>query len=211
MNDTRHKREPMKKKNKTIVSKLEVITPNTYTGVLEQLKADIQQTQLRAALSVTKELILFYWRTGKLLSEMISNQGWGSKTLEKLSRDIVRSFPDVEGFSKRNLQYMRKFAESYPDPNCATAVAQLPWGHNVLLLNKLSDLAERLWYAQQTMENGWSRSVLEMWIEANLYKRKGKSISNFKQALPMPQSDLAQQALKDPYNFGFLSFISMSK
>lgn len=192
-------------KKKTIVRKSDVVNPNNYAGVLEQLKADIQQTQLRAALSVTKELILFYWRTGKLLSEMISNQGWGSKTLEKLSRDIVRLFPDVQGFSKRNLQYMRKFAENYPDENCAAAAAQLPWGHNMLLLDKLSDSSQRLWYAQQAIENGWSRSMLEMWIEANLYKRKGKAITNFKQALPMPQSDLAQQVLKDPYNFGFLS------
>ena len=195
----------MKLKKKPIATRASLVNPKNYAAVFEQLKDDIQQTQLKAALSVTKEVILFYWRTGKLLSKMISTEGWGAKTLEKLSRDILRSFPEIQGFSKRNLQYMRKFAESYPDSNCATAVAQLPWGHNVLLLNKLGELSHRLWYAQQAIENGWSRSMLEMWIEANLHKRKGKAITNFKHTLPVPQSDIAQQILKDPYNFGFLT------
>jgi predicted nuclease of restriction endonuclease-like (RecB) superfamily len=110
---------------------------NSYTKVLEQLKADIQQTQLKATLSVTKEATLLYWRTGKILSEMVLKNEWGSKTLERLSRDLIRSFPDVKGFSLRNLHYMRKFAESYPDVNYAAAAAQIPWGHTMILLDKV--------------------------------------------------------------------------
>ena len=192
-------------KEKSTVHKTDVVNLQKYAEVFELLRADIQQTQLKAALSVTKEVILFYWRTGKILSEMISQKGWGAKTLEKLSRDLIKTFPDVKGFSLRNLHYMREFAESYSEENCATAVAQLPWGHNLVLLRKLKNLEERLWYAQQIIENGWSRSVLETWIESDLYRRKGKAISNFKQTLPLPQSDIAQQVLKDPYNFGFLT------
>lgn len=190
---------------KVTVHKNNIENPKNYIGVFEQLRIDIQQTQLKAALSVTREVVLFYWRTGKLLSEMISKEGWGAKTLQKLSRDLIKAFPDVKGFSLRNLQYMREFAENYPEENYATAVAQLPWGHNLILLRKLSNLEERLWYMRQVMENGWSRSVLETWIESDLYRRKGKAITNFKQTLPLPQSDIAQQVLKDPYNFGFLA------
>jgi predicted nuclease of restriction endonuclease-like (RecB) superfamily len=190
---------------KPFAPNVDAVNQSSYANVFDRLKADIQQTQLKAALSVTKEVTLLYWRTGQVLSEMVSNGGWGAKTLERLSRDLVRSFPDAKGFSLRNLQYMRKFAESYPDANYATAVAQIPWGHNVLLINKLDDPTKRLWYAQQALENGWSRSTLETWIAADLYKRKGKAITNFKQSLPSPMSDMAEQVLKDPYNFGFMS------
>lgn len=103
----------------------------SYAKTLEHIKSDIRQSQLRAALSVTQELTMLYWRTGKMILERIAEEGWGSKTIENLSRDIVSSFPDISGFSVRNLKYMRQFAESYPDENWATAVAQIPWGHNV--------------------------------------------------------------------------------
>lgn len=180
--------------------------PENYTKVFERLKADIQQTQLKAALAVTKELIMLYWRTGKVLLEMSVKGGWGAKTLERLTNDLEGEFPDVKGFSLRNLQYMRKFATSYPDPNYAAAAAQIPWGHNMLLLDKIpNDQVKRIWYIQQAIEHGWSRSILEMWIESNLYGRKGKAITNFKLTLPSPQSDIAEQTIKDPYNFGFLS------
>lgn len=120
-----------KKISKKIPPKIidKVISPKEYASLLEQLKKDIQQTQLRAALAVTKELILLYWRIGKMLSERIANETWGAKTIECLSRDLQSSFPDVSGFSVRNLKYMRKFADCYQNTNCATAVAQIPWGH----------------------------------------------------------------------------------
>lgn len=177
----------------------------SYAVFLNQIKADIQQAQLRAALSVTRELTTLYWRIGKKLSEKVAEAEWGAKTIERLSKDIASSFPDSSGFSYRNLKYMRQFAESYPNENWATAVAQIPWGHNIILMQKLENPIERLWYAEQTIENGWSRSMLTTWIESDLYGRQGKAIHNFKNTLPEPQSDLAEQILKDPYNFSFLS------
>lgn len=176
-----------------------------YSTFLEQIKTDIRQTQLHASLSITKELILLYWRIGNGLSQKISAEGWGAKTVKRLAKDLESSFPGVSGFSLRNLQYMRKFADCYPGPNCATAVAQIPWGHNIVLLEQLTDLEKRIWYAQKTFENGWSRSMLSLWIESDLYGRQGKAVTNFQATLPHPTSDLAQQTLKDPYNFGFLS------
>lgn len=190
---------------KMISQKSDNLVPKEYAKFLEQLKKDIQQAQLQAALAVTKELIMLYWRTGKSLSEKISREKWGAKTIEQLANDIQTSFPDVSGFSVRNLVYMRKFADCYQESIYAAAAAQIPWGHNMVILDKIKDQNQRLWYIQQTIENGWSRSMLEHWIEFNLYKRKGKAVSNFKQTLPSVQSDLAEQALKDPYNFAFLA------
>ena len=185
-------------KNKTIIAE-------NYAHFLKQIKQDILQTQLRAALSVTKELILLYWQIGKYLSDETALAEWGTKVLERLAKDLEKDFPGIAGFSVRNLKYMRKFAEVYSDLNWATAVAQIPWGHNVTLLEKLTNTDQRLWYAKKTIENGWSRSVLLMWIESDLYKRQGKAINNFKVTLPEPHSDLAEQTLKDPYNFDFLT------
>ena len=113
----------MTKKN-AVSCKNDLVDPKGYAKLFEQLKADIKQTQLRAALSVTKELILLYWRTGKVLSEKVNNERWGSKTMERLARDLKKEFPDVSGFSLRNLKYMRQFAESFPDANWAAAAAQ---------------------------------------------------------------------------------------
>ncbi len=134
----------------------------------------INRRFIRAALSITKELILLYWRVGKILSEKTREEGWGAKPLERLSKDLKNGFPDIQGFSLRNLQYMRKFAQGYPDANYAAAAAQIPWGHNMLLLDKVEDAAQRLWYIQQAIGGGWSRSVLESWIESNLYGRNGR-------------------------------------
>jgi predicted nuclease of restriction endonuclease-like (RecB) superfamily len=187
------------------LKKTETLDPKSYSNFLQLLKDDIQHAQLKAALSVTKELTLLYWRTGKMLLEKVNDEGWEAKTLERLARDLKEEFPNVSGFSVRNLQYMRKFAVSYAEENYAAAAAQIPWGHNMIILDKLEDIDQRKWYIQQTIENGWSRSMLEMWIESDLYKRQGKAITNFKQTLPIPQSDLAEQTLKDPYNFSFLA------
>jgi predicted nuclease of restriction endonuclease-like (RecB) superfamily len=183
----------------------EAVAQKNYALTLEQIKSDIQQSQLRAALSVTKELNMLYWRIGKMLSDKTSQEKWGAKTLEKLSKDIISAFPDISGFSFRNLKYMRQFAEAYPNDNWATAVAQIPWGHNVIIMDKVKNQAERLWYAQKAIENGWSRAMLTTWIGSNLYNRESKAITNFKDTLPAPQSDLAEQLLKDPYNFAFLA------
>jgi predicted nuclease of restriction endonuclease-like (RecB) superfamily len=180
------------------------LTPKEYTKFLENIKTDILQTQLKTVFAITKELILLYWRVGKALSEKTQSEGWGAKVVEELARDIRDAFPDVMGFSRRNLYYMRTFAEIYPDANCAAAAAQLPWGHIMVLLDKLQNNDQRQWYTQEALENGWSRTVLTMWIESDLYSRQGKAITNFKSTLPEPDSDLAREALKDPYNFNFI-------
>lgn len=201
----------IKKRAVTKKSESETFSPQGYAKLLEQIKTDILQTQLRSALSITKELIMFYWRTGKVLSEQVKEEGRGASTMERLARDLKREFPDITGFSFRNLHYMRKFAASYPDPNSAAAAAQIPWGHNMLLLDKVEDPAKRLWYAQQALTGGWSRSILESWIESDLYSRKGKAITNFKETLPPTQSDMAEQALKDPYHLQFVTLESAYK
>ncbi len=198
----------MKKKN-TVQKK--TMEPKNYAQFLEHIKKDIHQTQLKAALSVTEELTLLYWRIGKDLSEKMNVEGWGAKVVEKLAHDLEIAFPGVSGFSLRNLRYMRKFAESYPDVNFAAAAAKLPWGHTMVLLDKLQNTDQRLWYVKKTIENGWSRSVLSMWIESDLYSRQGKAITNFKITLPEVDSDLAQQTLKDPYNFDFLTIDSKAR
>jgi len=182
-----------------------------YTKLLEQIKNDIQQSQLRAALAVNKELILLYWRIGKELTEKIDREGWGSKIIDTLAKDLSRSFPNLSGFSARNMVYMRKFAETYPDINYAAAAAQIPWGHNMVIMDKVENDDQKLFYVQKCLENGWSRSVLTMWIESNLHGRQGKAITNFKTTLADVDSDLAQQTLKDPYNFSFLTIAEKAK
>lgn len=198
---------PRKKKTENLpsVAKKNLVDLKSYSQVFELLKSDIRQAQLKAALSVTRELTLLYWRTGKMISEKVNTEGWGAKTLERLARDIKEEFPSLTGFSMRNLKYMRQFAESFPEDNWAAAAAQIPWGHNMVILDKIESPEQRIWYIQQTIENGWSRSMLEMWIESDIYKRQGKAITNFKTTLVPVQSDLAEQTLKDPYNFSFLA------
>lgn len=176
-----------------------------YVQLLEQIKTDILQAQLKAAIAVTTELTLLYWRIGKHLSEKSQQSNWGAKVIEKLALDLKLLFPGLAGFSPRNLIYMRKFAETYTDINCAMAIAQLPWGHNATLLDQLSDNEQRFWYAQANIENGWSRTTLSSLIKSDLYGRQGKSINNFQTTLPNPDSDLAEQTLKDPYIFDFLT------
>ncbi len=190
---------------KSVVAKTDTLVPKAYAKFLEHIKIDILQTQLRAAASVTKELTLLYWRIGKTLSEKINTEGWGAKVVETLAHDLANDFPGLAGFSLRNLRYMRKFAETYPDKIVATAVATIPWGHNIAILEKLQSNVQRQWYAKKTIENGWSRATLILWIESDLYSRQGKAITNFKATLPAPHSDLAAQTLKDPYNFDFLT------
>lgn len=200
---------------KNVVQKKRILIPSTltspnYIAFLEQIKADILQAQLKAALSITTELTLLYWRIGKMLSEKIDVEAWGTKVIEQLAHDLGNLFPAMTGLSRANIYRMMAFYVAYP--NCRTAVRQLdensvlsiPWGHNILILEKIQAPKERLWYAQKTLENGWSRATLGMWIESDLYSRQGKAITNFKATLPALKSDLAEQTLKDPYNFSFL-------
>ena len=187
------------------------ISKESYATFLKQIKDKIATSQLKAVVAVNNELILLYWEIGKSLHQKQQEEGWGSKTIERLSKDIQNMFPGIEGFSRANIFRMKAFFLAYE--KVAQAVRQLddlpifsiPWGHNVTLLQKLKGEEERLWYAQKTIENSWSRSVLTVWIESNLHKRQGKAITNFHTTLPSPQSDLAHQTLKDPYCFDFLT------
>jgi len=190
-----------------------LISPDEdYKSLLQELKLRIRQAQLRAALSVNQELVLLYWNIGQEILERQAQQGWGSKVIDNLSSDLKQEFPDMTGFSARNLKYMRAFAEAWPDKTIVQqVVAQLPWGHNVRILDKADTPEKRLWYSEQAIENGWSRNVLEHQMEIGLYSRQGKAVSNFKRTLPAPESDLAHQILKDPYNFEFLAIGHQAK
>ncbi len=188
------------------MTKKSLSLPDNYDEFLHSLKERIRQAQVRAALAVNQELVLLYWQIGQDILQRQSQEGWGAKVIGKLAKDLKAEFPEMKGFSSRNLNYMRSFAKAYPDePIVQQLAAKIPWFHNCVLLDKVKNYDERLWYIQQTIENGWSRAVLEYQIGSKLYERQGRAITNFDQALPQPQSDLAQQILKSPYNFDFLS------
>jgi predicted nuclease of restriction endonuclease-like (RecB) superfamily len=178
---------------------------NFFSGIKDRLKT----AQIRAALAANSELIKFYWELGTELIEKQKMLKWGEHFLEQFSRDMRQAFPEMQGFSVRNLQRMKQFATLYPELSITTqAVSQLPWGHITRLMQMVKNTSEREWYAQQTIKNGWSRTILEMQVESGLYERQGissKKISNYQQHLPASQSDLANEILKDPYNFDFLT------
>jgi predicted nuclease of restriction endonuclease-like (RecB) superfamily len=177
-----------------------------YEEFLGELKERIRQAQVRAALAVNRELIFLYWQIGRDILWRQQQQGWGAKVIERLAADLRKAFPEIKGFSSRNLKYMRAFAEAYPDEEFVQqTAAQIPWFHNCVLTDKVKDSGEREWYIRQTIQQGWSRNVLVHQIESGLYHRQGKSVTNFERTLPKPQSELAQQIIKDPYNFDFLS------
>ncbi|MDD5403804.1 MAG: PDDEXK nuclease domain-containing protein [Sulfuricella sp.] len=179
--------------------------PVEYASWLASLKQRIQSAQQRATLSVNRELVLLYWQIGKDILERQQNQGWGAKVIDRLAKDLTVAFPDMKGFSRRNLLYMRSFAEEWPDLEFVQqAVAQLPWGQNLLLLTKLKVREEREWYAAKAIEHGWSRNVMWHHISTHLHQRSGNAVTNFDKRLPSPDSELAQQTLKDPYLFDFL-------
>ena len=177
-----------------------------YAALLGDLKERIRSARLRAALAVNQELILLYWSIGRDILARQVDEGWGARVIDRLSADLRRGFPEMTGLSARNLKYMRAFAEAYPDLEVVQqVVARLPWGHNVRLVEAVKDQAERLWYARQAVEHGWSRNVLVHQVESGLFHRQGKAVTNFSRTLPSPQSELAQQLVKDPYSFDFLA------
>jgi predicted nuclease of restriction endonuclease-like (RecB) superfamily len=149
-------------------------------------------------------LVLLYWQIGREILQRQGQEGWGTKVIDRLAKNLKQEFPEMNGFSPRNLKYMRAFAEAWTDEQIVQqVVAQIP--HNVRLLDKATGYKERLWYARQAIANGWSRAVLEHQIETKLYQRQGKAITNFDLTLPQPQSDLAPELIKDPYTFDFLT------
>lgn len=180
--------------------------PSLYPKTLEDLKRRIRHARLKTVLSVNRELILLYWDIGRLILQRQSAEGWGGKVVERLAGDLSNEFPDMRGFSPRNLLFMRSFVEAFPSSLIVKQlVSQLPWGHIIRILQKVKSPAERVWYIRQAIETGWSRNTLEIQLSSGLARRKGKAVTNFSKRLPSPQSDLAEQTLKDPYVFDFLS------
>jgi len=195
-----------------------------YGELLADVKSRIRQAQTRAVLAVNTELVHLYWDIGRLIAGRQQQEGWGAGVIPRLARDLHNELPEMKGFSERNIKLMVQFAREYPNAFATTpqirqpAVAQLPsaeigqlpvaripWAHNVLLMQRVKDESARLWYMHGTLENGWSRNALTVMIDANAHQRQGQAVTNFGQRLPAPQSDLAQQTLKDPYIFDFLT------
>lgn len=182
-----------------------IAPPIGYADWLADLKNRIHTAQQRATLAVNRELVLLYWQLGRDILARQAEQGWGAKVIERLAEDLRLAFPEMKGFSPRNLKYMRAFAEAWPDEGFVQEVlAQLPWYHQLALLDKLPGPETRRWYAAKAIEHNWSRNVLVMQIETRLLERTGVAISNFPATLPKPHSDLAHESLKDPYRFDFL-------
>ncbi|QWF70576.1 DUF1016 family protein [Methylomonas paludis] len=180
-------------------------TPEGYADWLSELKTRIHNAQQRATLSINRELVLLYWQIGRDILARQADQGWGAKVIERLAQDLRIAFPDMKGFSPRNLKYMRAFAEAWPDAEFVQqAAAQLPWFHLCTLMDKLKNREERDWYLACAVEHNWSRNILVMQIETRQRERSGKAVTNFAASLPQPQSDLARESLKDPYRFDFL-------
>lgn len=174
-----------------------------YLNALGQIKSEIAEAQNRAVQSANAEVIRLYWRVGRSIDE---RSLWGSKYLESLSQDIRTAFPGIKGFSVRSMKYMVKFAREVDGQLCSSCCT-IPWGHIMFLLDKTDPGTEREWYVQATIENGWSRAVLSHQVETKLYERQALAgkVSNFERTLPAPESELAQQALKDPYIFDFIT------
>jgi predicted nuclease of restriction endonuclease-like (RecB) superfamily len=227
-------------KHVTGSSKRVTAVPADYAPLLAEIKARVQSARIKAGLAANRELLALYWDIGRLILGRQRKEGWGSKVIGRLSADLQREFPGQQGFSPRNLKYMRAFAEAWPEAaigqqpaaqltkatkrrsaivhqpgaQCTTppivqrAVAQLPWGHHVELLDKLDTSAARVWYAEKALEHEWSRNVLALQIKSGLHDRQGKAVTNFKSTLPPTHSDLAQSITKDPYLFDFLTLQS---
>ena len=204
------------KSRKSIVQQPVAQLPASYPELIADLKSRIRTAQVRSVLSVNQELIQLYWSIGESIVQRQDEEGWGKAVVERLSDDLCKEFPNMTGFSASNIWRMRAFYVAWTQEVLAQAVreldgqslpqavAQIPWGHNLALLEKIKDPMQRLWYAQQTTEHGWSRAVLVHQIESDLFARQGSATTNFASTLPTPQSDLAAEVVKDPYVFGFL-------
>lgn len=192
------------------------VVNDEYKAWIEDIKNRIKQSQVKAAVKVNYELLELYWGIGRDIVAKQKHAKWGDAFLATMSKDLQRAFPDMSGFSVQNLKSIRYWYKFYnSEENGLQPVSQIelvenmvksiPWGHNQRIMYKCHSVQEALFYVQKTMDNGWSRNVLEHQIDSGLYNRQGKAVSNFQLKLPEAQSDLAQQTLKDPYNFDFLT------
>ena len=196
--------------NKNLTNKnLKKENISEYNYWLEQIKKQIYSMQIKSMTFVNSELLTLYWNIGKEIIEKQKEYNWGEKFLLNFSKDLLKEFPNMKGFSVRNLKYIRQWYKFYSNNQIGQqAVAQLksiPWGHNLVIITKCKKITEAIFYINKTIEYNWSRVVLVHQIENQLYERQGKSITNFKKTLPKPHSELAQQTLKDPYIFDFLN------
>ena len=200
---------------------MDLVRDKTYINWLGEIKARVRAAQIKAALAANKELIHFYFELGKMIVEQQEHANWGDKLINQLSLDLSTEFPAIKGFSATNLKYCKRFYTFYtgeisqqPDDQSALtligqqAVDQLPWGHNILIFTKSANLSEARFYIHETLQNNWSRDVLALQIKLGLYQRQGKAVTNFSATLPEPNSNLAQQTIKDPYLFDFVTFTS---
>jgi predicted nuclease of restriction endonuclease-like (RecB) superfamily len=188
----------------------EIIRDKAYCSLIENIKERIQTAQIKAAVSVNQELLRLYWDMAKNIVEAQKQSAWGDGFLQQMSVDLQKAFPDIQGFSYRNLRYMKQWYLFWSENSiiwqqAVAKMVQIPWGHNLVILSKIDNHEEALFYVQKTIENNWSRAVLTHQIEGQLFQRSGKAITNFQASLPKPQSDLALQIIKDPYNFDFLT------
>jgi predicted nuclease of restriction endonuclease-like (RecB) superfamily len=197
---------------KSIIKKNKDLEPREYANVLLDIKNKVHHAQNKSILAANKELLKLYWEIGQTLSSQQEINNWGTGVIEKFAEDLQKLFPGISGFSRRNIFRMQAFFLAYTKVPQAVAlitdlpIFSIPWGHNAIILEKIKKLDERLWYAQKSIENGWSRITLETQIKKDLYNREGMAITNFKQTLtPTHYSISAQQTLKDPYIFDFLT------
>ena len=184
-----------------------IIKNNEYKEFFTLIKTEIQNAQIKASIAVNKELLKLYWNIAEMIIEKQKKSSWGDGILENISMDLKKEFPDLKGFSKRNLELMRKWYKYWnlEDSITKQLVSQIPWGHNVIINQKIKNQKEAIFYVKKTIENSWSRNVLIHQIEFGLYERQGGAINNFKDKLPAVHSDLAIETLKDPYCFDFLT------
>ena len=208
----------------------DLVKSDDYRQWIVSVKERVQASQIKAAVAVNYAMLELYWFLGEQIIERQETASWGDGFLKQMAKDLSTDFPEMKGFSHRNLKYMRQWVTFWNDTpqigqqavaqitdpkvqqlvaqlplGAAQLVSQIPWGHNVRILDKLKDPADALFYVQKTIENSWSRAVLTHHIESGLHLREGQAISNFAATLPKPESDLAQQLLRDPYNFDFLT------
>ncbi len=196
----------------------DILSTKEYKEWLKDLKRKVRQAQIKAAVKVNTALLEFYWELGADIVEKQKHASWGSGFLKQLSKDLMTEFPDMKGFSLSNIKYIRQWYLFYSKKlvisqqaagqlvnEVTSQLFQIPWWHNVVIISRCQSVEEALFYVNKTIENGWSRSVLTHQIESKLYERSGKAITNFTDTLPQPQSDLAEELIKDPYNFDFLS------
>ena len=176
-----------------------------YLKFIEEVKSEIQKQRISVVLNANSSMICLYWNIGRAILKKQEEEGWGAKIIDRMAKDLKDAFPEMSGFSPRNIKYMRKFAESWPDFEIVQrVVAQIPWRTNISLMDKLKDEESRIWYAYKVIENGWSKTILDMQIETRLMERSGRSVNNFPAALPPADSDMVNQVFKDPYLFDFL-------